>query len=297
MEMTNAVAVIGNGAGDIAVATREQSEVQAAIISAKKFPRNEEAAFAKALKAFERPAMAEEATYSFPRGGSTVSGPSVACAREVARCWGNIRYGFNIIEDTGDSLLVRGWALDLETNARPEMDARFKKLVQRKVNTPEGKITKWVEPDERDLRELVNKHGSILERNCLLKILPKDVVEQMLQVARTTLEKAAAGKLSTNREDTVRKLAVGFERLGVTVAMLEQYLGHPLNVITAAEVASLNEIGAALKDGQAKREEFFSFEVASSGGGDDASVTSSIKDKLRKKSAEPKAAADEPAKG
>jgi len=81
----------GDDVGGLAVISREQHEIQAAIISAKKFPRDENQAYAKAIKSVQRPSMAESATYNFPRGGKSISGPSVDLARELARCWGNIR--------------------------------------------------------------------------------------------------------------------------------------------------------------------------------------------------------------
>ncbi len=49
-----------------------------------------------------------------------------------------------------------------------EIDDTFRKKIQRKRDGQ----TVWVTPDERDLRELTNKRGAILERNCLLKLQP-----------------------------------------------------------------------------------------------------------------------------
>lgn len=72
-------------------AAKERAEIESAIIVAKKFPRNEEACFQKLMKAASRSSFAEDATYSFPRGDTNVTGPSVNLAREAARIWGNIR--------------------------------------------------------------------------------------------------------------------------------------------------------------------------------------------------------------
>src|SRR3990167_6102664 len=68
-----------------AAASREIAEVQAAVILARKFPRDEERTYSKLLRSCGRVSSAEAASYSFPRGGATVSGPSVNIAREAAR--------------------------------------------------------------------------------------------------------------------------------------------------------------------------------------------------------------------
>lgn len=243
--------------GALSAVAREQSEMQAAVISAKKFPRNEAGAYTRIIKAMERPAMAEDAAYRFPRGGKDVAGPSVRLARECARCWGNIRYGVRIVSIDDDSVHIKGFALDLETNAYVESEAKFAKKIQRR-NKQTG-ITQWIEPDERDLRELVNKHGAIACRNALLQILPSDVVEDAMSKAVDTCRKVAAGELKGNRDQTVKNLALAFDEFAVSVEMLEKSLGHPLSAITPEEVTELKGIYKSMRDGHTKREDHFEF--------------------------------------
>lgn len=275
----NGVEAIAETAGELSVVTREQTEIQSAIIAAKKFPRKEQAAFARAVRSFERVSMAEAATYGFPRGGKQITGPSVDCARELARCWGNIRYGLRVIAQTNDRMHIKGYALDLETNSYVEAEDEFSKLIQRKVDSPQGKITKWVEPDERDLRELTFRRGAILVRNCILQILPPDLVDNVLSVATQTLAKFAKNELKENPEDAVKRIVLLFDRIGVTVGMLEEYLSHPLNIVTAEELASLRQIGKAIADGAAKREEFFILTPEATPQG--TTVAETMKNKLR----------------
>ena len=70
--LTNAIDGIAETAGEMAAVTREQTEIQSAIVAAKRFPRNEQSAFVRAVNSFTRLTMAEGATYNFPRGGKTV---------------------------------------------------------------------------------------------------------------------------------------------------------------------------------------------------------------------------------
>lgn len=278
---TNGIQAQADSAGDLTVVAREQTEIQSSMVLAKKFPRNEQACFTRAVKAFERPSMAEAAQYSFKRGGNTVKGPTVDTARELARCWGNIRYGLRIVDQSDKQVHIRGFATDLETNAYVEAEDAFNKLIQRKFDSPQGKISKWVEPDERDLRELINRRGAILVRNCILQVLPPDIVDDVLSVADTTLGKIASKQLTDNREDTIKRLTVAFDRVGVTVEMLEQYLGHKLAQLVPDQIKELNQIHKSIKDGQAKREEFFTFDQPVDG----KTVTDSMKDTLRNRRA------------
>lgn len=278
--MKNAVDAVANTAGELAVVTREQTEMQSAIVAAKRFPRNEQQAFVKAINSFTRASMAEAAMYNFPRGGKTVEGPSVDCARELARVWGNIRYGLRVVTQDSERLHIKAYALDLETNTYVEAEDEFSKLIQRKDKyTGE---TRWIQPDERDLRELMNRRGAIAIRNCILQILPSDLVDDVLKTAKGTLQKDAGNALEKSREDVVKALVVAFDRIGVSVGMLETYLNHKLDVITAAEVADLRAIHQSIKEGVAKREEYFRFEAVESSK-EPMTLTGALKAKLADK--------------
>lgn len=236
----------------VAVATREQSEIQSAIVIAKRFPRDETLAYNAIIKSFERLTLAQDAVYSFPRGGQTIEGPSVDSARVMASKWGNIRYGIRFISIDDDYVHIKGYAIDLETNTSIELDDKFKKLVYRKKGG-------WVEPDERDLRELVNRRGAILERNAILKLIPRDFTEAAVRTSKETIRKALKGELKTSLEEYVRLMVMSFDKIGVSGEMLIKHLGHDLKVITEDEVIELKAIYKSIKDGNSKREDYFEF--------------------------------------
>lgn len=228
-------------AGEVAAAATQ--EIQGAIVMAKKFPRNEEQAFARLMQSCERYTFADRAEYEFPRGGSTVRGPSVYLMREAARIWGNIRHGFAILTEDEDRVTGRGFAWDIESNAAAAQDFLVRKLIQRKSKG----VTEWVRPDERDLRELVNNIGARAVRNCIRQILPDDLVEDATAKARSTIE---AG-VRENPDAAKKALIEGFRKLGVMPAMLDEYLGHPLAQTSPEELARLRGVWKAIRDGQA----------------------------------------------
>lgn len=259
----NALATIHDQYSELApsaMAAEKQFEIQSAIIVARKFPRNEDVAFAKLMKACDRPSFADEASYSFKRGkrqdesgkwvDNYIEGPSVRIAREAARIWGNIRYGLDIIRDDEESRQIRGWAWDMETNTKVTAEDDFEKLIQRKDK--DTKQTVWVKPDERDLRELTNRRGAILVRNCILQILPSDLIEDAISRSDETLTKKAA----QDPEGSRKKIILAFSELNITPDMLEKYLGHPLAQCSPAQLATLRKVYRSIADGNSTWSEY-----------------------------------------
>lgn len=221
-------------------------EIEAAIILAKRFPRDLDRAWESLMKHCGRQNMAAKSAYAFPRGGTKVSGPSVYLARIAKQAWGNMRSGVRILSVTDEEVHLEGWAWDLESNDHQTDPAYFKKLVQRRVDG----ATQWVKPDERDLRELMNKHGALAERNAILKLMPPDFIDDALAASRATLAK--------NIKDPAhekKRLILEFSKIGVTVEMLQKYLDSvewgPEDLVDL--VGILNSI----MDGNSKRDDYF----------------------------------------
>ena len=73
--------------------SRAIAEAQAAMVIAKQFPRNEIKALDRILNACARPGLAEAALYTYSRGGTEITGPSIRLAEALAQNWGNIQFG------------------------------------------------------------------------------------------------------------------------------------------------------------------------------------------------------------
>jgi DNA-binding XRE family transcriptional regulator len=244
-------------AGTASAVAREEAEIKAAIVLARQMPRNENVALQRIKSAMSRPSMAADARYSFPRGGQQVVGPSVYLAREAARNWGNLRYGVRIVSMDNETVHVKGYCHDIETNSFNESEDKFRAMVQRK-NRQTG-VAEWVKPDERDLRELVNKRGAICMRNAILQCLPSDVIEDAMQAAEQTIIAVEEGRLKDDPITVIRKMAEAFRTLSVTVEMLERYAGHSLSLCSAKEIANFKAIYKSIQDGQSTREDYFVF--------------------------------------
>jgi hypothetical protein len=242
-------------AGTASAVAREEAELKAAIVLARQCPRHELAAYQRIKSAMSRPTMAADARYSFPRGGQQVIGPSVYLAREAARHWGNLRYGTRIVSMDAEYIHVKGYCHDIETNSYNESEDKFPAKVQRKNHAL--KQTEWVTPDERDLRELINKRAAICMRNAILQCLPSDVIEDAMEAAEQTLVDAEAERLKDDPEAVIRKMVEAFKPMGITIEMLEGLVGHALQLCTAKEIADFKAIYKSIIDGQSKREDYF----------------------------------------
>lgn len=227
--------------------TRQAQEVQVAMLAAKKFPRDQVTAFNNIMVACQRKKLAESSMYEYPRGGQKVTGPSIRLAEAIAQNWGNIDFGFMELEQRGGVSQVMAYAWDLETNAR-----------QTKLfSVPHIRHTKkgdYPLTDPRDIYELVANQAARRVRACILGIIPGDVVEAAIERCNKTMSEGNDEPLV----DRVRTMAMAFEKdFSVTLPMLEKYLGCRSDAFSENDFVRLKKVYVALRDGMAKREDYF----------------------------------------
>lgn len=227
--------------------SRAIQEVQAAMVIAQKFPRDEAAAYNRIMKSCERYSLAEKAMYAFPRGGSRVTGPSIHLAKAIAKAWGNLNYGIRELEANEGSSVVESYCWDLETNVKESKI--FTVSHKRKAN---GQIKTLTDP--RDIYEMVANQGSRRLRACILGVIPEDVVEATIKRAEKTL---AGGNGGTPLVDRVRDMVAWFDKQGIPQDVLEKKLGHNVAAIDETELVELRKIANSLKDGMTKRSDWF----------------------------------------
>lgn len=224
---------------------RAMAEVQAQYVIAKKFPRNQHESYMNIVEACKRPFLAEHAMYAYPRGGSLVTGPSIRLAEVLAQNWGNLDCGIREISQSNGVSIAEAYAIDLQTNTRVTKIFH----VPHVRDTKKGRIKLT---DARDIYELVANQGSRRLRACILGIIPGDVVESALNQVKKTLE---SGELPVS--DRIRMMVTKFDEIGVKVEHLEKRLGHKLDSTISQEIITLQGIYKSIKDGFAKREDFF----------------------------------------
>lgn len=230
------------------LANRQAQEVQAAMVIAKKFPRNQIESWQRIKQACMRIGLAEKAIYSYYRGSEIVSGASIRLAEVVAQNWGNIDFGIIELESNKECSQVMSYAWDLETNTR-----------QCKIfNVSHTRFTKkgsYLVTDARDVYEMVASSGARRMRSCILGVIPPDIMESaMAQCNQTLLD--GSGKIPL--PDLVKTVADRFkEDCSIELKQLEEYIGYKSSAFTMQDLIKLKKIYNSLKDGMANREDFF----------------------------------------
>lgn len=236
-----------------AMSSRYVQEVQGMIIMAKKFPRDQFQAYNRIIEACKRKSLAEVAQYEFPRGGEKVTGPSIRLAEVLAQNWGNISTGIIELEQNYGESKVMAFAWDLETNYREERIFTVKH--ERKAK---GVIKKLDDP--RDIYELVANLGARRKRSCILAVIPKDIVEAAEAQCEETLKKDNSKPLIDRIRDMFEKFQSNF---GVSKDMIEEFIGCRAEAFTERDVLKLGRVYNSLRDGMAKREDFFNIKATS----------------------------------
>lgn len=216
---------------------RAIAEVQAAILLAKRFPRNEAKATDRIMQACTRPALADQSQYTYSRGGTEVTGPSIRLAEAIAQNWGNLQFGIKELSQSAGESTVEAFAWDMETNTKQQKI--FQVPHERHTKNGVKKLT-----DPRDIYETVANNGARRLRACILGIVPGDVVESAIEQCELTMRSKGGAP-----EEQIKKLIEGFAEIGVTPDMLTAKVRHKLDTVNLAEVARLRRVFRALKDG------------------------------------------------
>lgn len=231
-------------------AAREIAEVQGMVVMAKKFPRDKIKATERILNDCTRPKLADNALYTYSRGGNEISGPSIRLAESIAQNWGNIDFGIKELEQSQGHSKVMAFAWDLETNAR-----------QTKIfDVPHVRKTKkgtFTLEDPRDIYELVANNGARRLRACILGIIPGDVIDAAVEQCERTLNTTA--DISSENIANMLKL---FEKVGVSKVQIEKRIQRRIDTIQPAQMVSLRKIYKSLSDGMASVGDFFEVETA-----------------------------------
>ena len=254
---------------------RAISEVQGAIILAKKFPRNQIEALDRITTACQRPSLAEQALYSYARGGSEITGPSIRLAEAIAQNWSNLQFGVKELEQRNGESTVQAYAWDMETNVKQEKTFQ----VKHERYTKKGK---YALEDPRDIYEMTANQGARRLRACILGIIPGDVIDAAVSQCEQTLK----AKADTSPE-ALKKLVEAFANYKVTKEQIEKRIQRRLDTITPAQLIQLRKIYNSLKDGMSGPADWFETVVVTMEDDNPSDGATALKNKLRGKKQDP----------
>ncbi len=227
--------------------SRQAQEVQAAMVIAKRFPRDENAAYSRIMNTCQRKTLAERACYEYPRGDKNVTGPSIRLAEALAQNWGNLDFGWIELDQKPGESQIMAYCWDLETNTR-----------QVKIfNVPHIRQTKngaKVLTDPRDIYEMCANQAARRVRSCILGVIPGDIVDAAVEQCQKTLRGGSKEPLT----DRVRKMVAVFQsEFAVPQECLEKYIGCKAEAFTEQSIVRLRGVYNSLREGRANREDYF----------------------------------------
>jgi len=242
-----------NGGGALVAVEQQRAiaEVQARMLIARANPRDQVRAVDQILNDCTRPTLAEQAVYTYARGGTDIRGPTIRLAEAIAQRWGNIASGIKeLARHDGYSECV-AYAWDLETGFYDERQFQIR-------HWRDTKKGGYQLSDERDIYELIANFGQRRKRAVLLTVIPGDVIEAALEQCETTMESRA-----DITPEGIKKLVEAFATLGVEPAAIEKRIQRRLDSIRPAQVVALRKIYNSIKDSMSEPADWFDEQPAS----------------------------------
>lgn len=232
---------------------RAIQEVQAALVIAKRFPRDPISSMDRIIQTCTRETLANSALYVYNRGGTEITGPSIRLAEAIAQNWGNIQFGIRELEQRNGSSVVEAFAWDVETNTRQVKTFSVPHI--RYTSKGAKKLT-----DPRDIYETIANQGARRLRACILGVIPGDVTEAAVRQCGITQN----SKIDISPESIKRLLSTFLSEYGVTQLQIEKRIQRRIESIRPAQFLQLRNIYQSLRDGMSGTEDWFDADSASS---------------------------------
>lgn len=229
-----------------ALATRQAQEVQAAVVMAKRFPRDWVEVESKLIMSCKRPKLAEIAVYEYPRGGTKVTGPSIRLAEAAAQAMGNIDFGWTEIQRLEDESICTAYAWDIENNIR--RTTTFSVPHYRDTRQGKKRLS-----DDRDIYEMCANQASRRMRGCILQVVPGDLVD----LAISECEKTLQANLGTVQEQAAKWAKLFEKEYNIKRESIMKYLGSRPETWTQNDIFRLRKLYNALQDNMTTVEEAF----------------------------------------
>lgn len=248
----------------VAAAESVKARIQAQYLVALSHPRSYDQSRFRIMEACRRPSFADKVEYKKPVGKTTITGPSIRFAELALREWGNIDYSNTVVYDDEMNRRISVVITDLETNTTFSSSIQITKTVERKDNKGRDVISERINSYGEKIYivkatedEILTKQAAMISkalRNEGLRLIPQEIIEEAINIARLTQQKDA----SSNMDEARKKISDAFGSLGIQPKHLEEYLGHPMSMCVPAEITDLRAIYNAIKNGEAKWNDFVS---------------------------------------
>lgn len=220
------------------VYNQDKAAIDVQIATAKNYPRNVQRAISNSIAIVTLDSeTASTCTYSLPRGGKPITGPTVHLAKILAQNWGNLRVEAKVISVDKTQITSQAIAFDLENNLAIKVE------VKRSIVGRSGRF------NEDMIVVTGNAANAIALRNAILAVIPRGIVDKVYREATRTI----TGDLSDETKLIAKRKKVldGFANTyGVPEREVLNAIGKAaVEHITQEDLVVLIGIGQAIKDG------------------------------------------------
>ena len=252
MENQEQVTIIPQSYDIETIEANQRAEYDIQIATAKKYPRNLTRVKDNCLAIVQMSKeMAESCRYTLPRGeGKLLSGPSVHLARVIVQQYGNIRVDARVKQTTDKQIISEAVVFDLETNYACKIEVR------RSI------VNKYGKRFSDDMVTVTgNAANAIAFRNAVFSVIPQMITDLCYKAAVRMI----TGDL-TNEDQLLKVRNTAIKYFVDTYNVTEEQVLKAINLksknqIKAEQIADLNGLKQALKDGDTSPEEAFNIIV------------------------------------
>jgi len=249
--MNNEIQVLDTQSSIQVFQAQERATIDTQVATAKQYPRDLERVKNNSIAiACMDSETAQSCRYAKPVGGKNVVGASVHLARIVAQQYGNIRVQQRIKNIDSKTIVAEAVAFDMETNCAFSVEAR------RSIIDKYGNRFKDSMIETASMAIL-----AIAERNAILKVIPKSIVDSVYKEAF----KCANGDLSDKAKLIIaRDKALEFfkSEYGASEKQVVTLLGlKTKEAIKPEHIADLRGYMQSLKDKEVSPDDLFKPEI------------------------------------
>lgn len=214
-------------------------EIEAKITVALKFPRDMTIVENDIKAMCSRVRFADGSTYSIPRGGKMVAGPSTHFAKGIAQLFKNFEHGHYI--DSRDNKCTRGFAYAWDYERNIYIKKEFFVPHERKANNRIKFVT-----DPTEIMEMTNAQISRAVRNCILEIIPWYILEEAQELCAKTLRDEQKKLPIEKRREQAREK---FRTINVDEEKVKKKMGKGFDELNDEELFELGGAYNAIKGG------------------------------------------------
>lgn len=220
------------------VYAQDKAMVDIQVATAKQYPRNIKRSTDNAVAIVSMDIeTAQTCTYSVPRGGKAITGPTVHMAKILAQVWGNLRVEAKIVAIEAKQVTSQAVCFDLENNLAIKVE------VKRSIMSKNGRF------NDDLINVTCNAANAISLRNAIFNVIPRAVVDKVYKSAQKTIvgDVSDETKLIARRKQVVDSLrdTYNVKEEEILAVVGKASISH----LTAEDLITLIGVGTAIKDG------------------------------------------------